>query len=528
MTIVLNNKKKLEKGLKEHFETNEWLKDLFNNAHDLIQIVHLDGTLLYVNNSWSKLLGYQEEEITGKSLYSFIKEEDQLRYRQYRQHILDGNNADKEIIFKLKKKSGEIVIVEGLISAKYINGQCVYTRGIFRDVTRRLENETLLKKYNRTLRENENNLKQLLTHAPDAVIVINQESNITFWNPKATAIFGWTEEQVLNKPLSDTIIPLQHRQAHQQGMKRFLSTGVAHVLNKSIEITALHKTGKEFYVSLTISQTIQGGKLAFIAFLRDITEQKNNQVELEQKKEELERSNINLQEFAYAASHDLKEPVRKIHIFSDLLKERLKEKLLKEDLNWFDKMDKAAKRMSSLIDDLLTFSSVNRGGGILEEVYLKDKVQEVLEDLELEKEEKNATILVDKLPVIKGHKRQLQQLFHNLIMNALKYSKEGVQPIIYIHSTIINGSETPLQLSIDEQYKQYYLIEVKDNGIGFEQADAERIFNVFTRLHGNNKYLGSGVGLSIVQKVVENHNGFIWAESKPGVGSTFNMLFPVN
>jgi signal transduction histidine kinase len=150
----------------------------------------------------------------------------------------------------------------------------------------------------------------------------------------------------------------------------------------------------------------------------------------------------------------------------------------------------------------------------------------VLDDLELYIEEKGARIEIGPMPTIKGRPRQLQQLFENLIANALKYSKEGLNPVVSVSSQFISGDEALVHsLSINTD-NRFHLIEVNDNGIGFEQADAERIFNVFTRLHGNAEYRGTGVGLSIVQKIVENHKGHVWAESTPGKGATFKILLP--
>jgi len=141
-------------------------------------------------------------------------------------------------------------------------------------------------------------------------------------------------------------------------------------------------------------------------------------------------------------------------------------------------------------------------------------------------QEKGAKIHVAQLPTIKGHRRQFQQLFQNLIGNALKYSKQNVVPEISIAATSIRGKDTGVNMTIEESNKLYHAITVKDNGVGFEQKDADRIFNVFTRLHGNAEYRGTGVGLSIARKVAENHQGFIKAESQPGQGATFSVYLP--
>jgi len=243
---------------------------------------------------------------------------------------------------------------------------------------------------------------------------------------------------------------------------------------------------------------------------------------------ELKRSNANLEEFAYAASHDMKEPIRKIHFFTDRLKTGLQDQLNEENQRYFERLETGAKRMGTLIDDLLLYSHISRGAAIEESVDLNQIITLVKEDMELAIEEKHAVIIVESLPKIKGHRRQLQQLFENLIGNALKYSKPGVAPHLWITSFKTTGSETSLRLTGSESDKHYYQIEVRDNGIGFDQADAERIFNVFTRLHGNTEYKGTGVGLSIVRKVAENHGGYAWAESNEGEGATFKVLLPAH
>ena len=279
---------------------------------------------------------------------------------------------------------------------------------------------------------------------------------------------------------------------------------------------------------LDIYNTMSATKLddEVVVHFTEFTKLKNLQVELEKKLIELESSNQNLEEFAYAASHDMKEPIRKIHFFADRLKERLSSKLEEEDRRYFERMEKGAKRMASLIDDLLLYSHVSRGVASVETVDLNMMLSLVLDDLELYIEQKGAKVEISSLPTIEGRPRQLQQLFENLIANALKYSKEGVAPVVSVSSRLINGAEVTGYSPSVKADKIYHQIEVRDNGIGFEQADAERIFNVFTRLHGNTEYRGTGVGLSIVQKIIENHNGHIWAESKPGEGSTFTILLP--
>ncbi len=279
--------------------------------------------------------------------------------------------------------------------------------------------------------------------------------------------------------------------------------------------------GEDIYLDILCTRL---GNEVLVTFA-DFTSFKKLQLTLEEKVEALKRSNASLEEFAYAASHDLQEPLRKINYFADRLKSRTP--LDPEALGMHERMEKAVQRMRTLIEDLLAYSQAGSKTGELQVVALNETVGEVITDLETAIQEKNAVIHQEDLPVVNGDKLQLRQLFQNLISNALKYSKKEVAPLVEVRSRQIQGAQSGLSLPAEHMNRLYHLIEVSDNGIGFDQADAERIFNIFQRLHGNKEYSGTGVGLSIARKVVENHQGFIGAQSQAGAGATFSVLLPV-
>jgi light-regulated signal transduction histidine kinase (bacteriophytochrome) len=258
----------------------------------------------------------------------------------------------------------------------------------------------------------------------------------------------------------------------------------------------------------------------------NITEVKNLQLQLQQYVEDLKRSNANLEEFAYAASHDLKEPIRKIKFFTDYIKNDASTVLTVESKLIFERLTAASSRMGVLIDDLLAYSQISFQSRVLDDVDLNEVIRLALSDLDILVEEKKALIKFDKLPKIKGDARQLQQLFLNLLSNSLKYTRPGTNPEITIAAESIVPSKLKARgLRIDDKL-DYYHITVRDNGIGFKQEDAERIFNVFQRLHGHSEIKGTGIGLAIVRRVMENHKGYIWADAKLGEGAVFNLLFP--
>lgn len=232
---------------------------------------------------------------------------------------------------------------------------------------------------------------------------------------------------------------------------------------------------------------------------------------------ELQRSNRELEDFAYVASHDLQEPLRKIQAFGNLLEEEYAVQL-QDGKVYISRMQHAAGRMRILIDDLLAFSRITTKAQPKSHVDLNSIVKDTLSDMEVRITELKAKVTVKELPVVLADKTQMRQLFQNLISNALKFHKPGVAPVITIHST---------DKSHESHDKQMGVIYIEDNGIGFDEKYLDRIFTVFQRLHGKDEYEGTGVGLAVVRKIIERHDGMIIAKSKPGKGSTFVISLPL-
>jgi len=243
--------------------------------------------------------------------------------------------------------------------------------------------------------------------------------------------------------------------------------------------------------------------------LRDNAELKFTQAALEEKIQQLNLSNQQLEQFAYIASHDLQEPLRKITLYSDFLNKKLTPVLPKEASVYFENLITAAARMKMLIQDILAYSTLNPID--FAPVNLNEIAAETIEDMEISITEKSAEIVIDKLPVVYGNASQLKQLFENLLSNSLKYCSPDTKPQIAITSSV---SENIVELRFS------------DNGIGFEQEYTEKMFNIFQRLHTRDKYSGTGIGLAICKKIVEMHNGDIQAISTTGNGSTFTVRLP--
>ncbi|MDF2454486.1 MAG: sensor histidine kinase, partial [Cytophagaceae bacterium] len=239
---------------------------------------------------------------------------------------------------------------------------------------------------------------------------------------------------------------------------------------------------------------------------------------------DLQKSNDDLAQFAYVASHDLQEPLRKIQTFTTRIIDVEKENLSQKGKDYFNRIQASSQRMQQLILDLLSYSRVNAGKKLFEPVDLNSLLESVKENLKETVEQKNAQILSDELPKLLIIPFQFEQLLTNLLSNALKFSKNEIAPVIIIKAASIHGKDIPSS-AVDKQIYYHHLM-VADNGIGFELQYKERIFQVFQRLHGKEEYQGTGIGLSIVKKIIDNHHGFIDVESEVNKGSTFHLYIP--
>lgn len=281
---------------------------------------------------------------------------------------------------------------------------------------------------------------------------------------------------------------------------------------------------KTFMLDYKPVKNVSGDVFNVMVVMHEITEIKNVQRSLELKVEELNNSNQDLEQFAYVASHDLQEPLRKIRAFGDRLQTKFSRDINEEGLDYIKRMQSASERMQTLIDDLLTYSRVTRTDEGFVDVDLYGELQKIIEDLEYTIEKKGATIDLMVNHHISAIPGQIRQLFQNLLSNAIKFTNEGVNPVVEIKSEILKGSL--LDNPDLEQNKDYCRISVQDNGIGFDQQYADKIFELFQRLHTRNEYQGTGIGLAVCKKIVDKHNGLITVTSKQNHGTKFVIILP--
>jgi len=293
-----------------------------------------------------------------------------------------------------------------------------------------------------------------------------------------------------------------------------------------VEFSIIDSKGlqKRIYSENYVKTSDNGELLEYNGVIKDITESFYYKKALEQKIAQLDKSNHNLQEFVYVASHDLQEPLRKISTFTERLASKFQSSLGPEGGMFVNRIMNATGNMQVLLQDLLNFSRLSFNDKPFESVSIKAIIEQVLADLEIKIEETKTIVACDNLPDIEAYASQIKQLFNNLIGNAIKFRKLHVPPVITISCDTV-GQENYPELPMVKNSK-YIKIVVEDNGIGFEQEFSERIFMIFQRLNGKAEYAGSGIGLSICKKIVENHHGFIFANGVPDKGATFTIILP--
>jgi light-regulated signal transduction histidine kinase (bacteriophytochrome) len=351
----------------------------------------------------------------------------------------------------------------------------------------------------------------------------NVQTNESYWSAGMFTILGIELNSIASTPENFLkFVNEEDRDMVIEAGKKFNETKIPYQVEFSI--TDAKGLQKRVYSENYIKVNAAGEMLEYNGVIKDITESFYYKKALEQKVAQLDKSNHNLQEFVYVASHDLQEPLRKISTFTERLGSKFQSSLGQEGTMYVNRILNATNNMQVLLQDLLNFSRLSFNDRPFEMISIKQVVESVLADLEIKIEETKAVIACDDLPDIEAYSSQIKQLFNNLITNALKFRRQHEPPTIKIACGNVYHDDYP-ELPLIKNAK-YVKILVEDNGIGFEQEFSERIFMIFQRLNGKAEYAGSGIGLSICKKIVENHHGFIFATGIPEQGATFTILLP--
>jgi PAS domain S-box-containing protein len=374
-----------------------------------------------------------------------------------------------------------------------------------------------------TLKSADQTYRFFIEKMAEGAVTLNSKGIILYSNSQFARMVHLPLSQVIGIHFEEFVAPENKLQYEELFDTSWKSDCKGELLLKSEEAHT------PVQLSLTTLALEEGVSLSII--VTDLTTQKATQLQLKMNNEQLaeinqalESSNHDLQQFASVASHDLQEPVRKIQIFSNLLKDKQTD-LNPESKKYIDKIIISSTRMKALIVDILTYSRLSANHNYSELVNLNELMNELLEDFELIIHDKKAEINIDELDTIEVNRGQIRQVFQNIISNALKFSRPGQAPVINIKALRISGKSFD---SHEQKEGQYCLICIRDNGIGFEEKYLANIFALFERLNAKDNYEGSGIGLAIAKKIIDKHNGLITAKSKVEKGTEFKIILPVS
>jgi PAS domain S-box-containing protein len=477
-------------------------RGLLEAAPDGMVVVDQSGAIVLLNVQAEKHFGYRSDELLGQKVTNIIPEGFAERL------IADGTRTTAEALAQQigtgielygRRKDGSEFPIEIMLSPLESTEGILVTAAI-RDITTRKDAE-------RHLAQMEARYRGLLEAAPDGMVVVDQSGTIVLLNVQAEKHFGYRSDELLGQKVTN-IIPEGFAERLIADGTRTTAEALAQQIGTGIELYGRRKDGSEFPIEIMLSPLESTEGILVTAAIRDITVRREAEANLAQKVEELNRSNEELEQFAYIASHDLQEPLRMVASYTQLLSKRYKGRLDSDADEFIAFAVDGASRMQRLIQDLLAYSRVGKKGSELLDVSSEESLLLAINNLRSAIEDSGALVTHDPLPRVMADEVQLTQLLQNLVGNAIKYQRPGV-PLIHV-SAVRND-------------KGMWLFSIRDNGLGIDSQFFEKIFGMFQRLHKREEFAGTGMGLAICKKIVERHGGEISVESQPGVGSTFHF-----
>src|SRR3984885_9145924 len=477
-------------------------RGLLEAAPDAMVVVNQGGGIALLNVQAEKQFGYLRDELLGQPVKNIIPEGFAERL------IADGTRSAADALAQQigtgielygRRKDGSAFPIEIMLSPLE-SAEGILVTAAIRDISVRKAAE-------KHLAQMEGRYRGLLEAAPDAMVVVNQSGEIVLLNVQAEKQFGYSRDELVGKKVK-SLIPEGFAERLIADALRSAEDALAQQIGTGIELIARRKDGSDFPIEIMLSPLESAEGILVTAAIRDITARKAGEANLLVKVQELKRSNEELGQFAYIASHDLQEPLRMVASYTQLLSRRYKGKLDADADEFISFAVDGASRMQRLIQDLLAYSRVGTKGTDLLDYSSEDALQQALINLRAPIGDSGALVTHDPLPTVLADEMQLIQLFQNLVGNAIKYQSPGV-PVIHVSAAM--------------NVEKKWIFSIRDNGLGIDPQYFEKIFGMFQRLHKREEFAGTGIGLAICKKIVERHGGNISVESQPGHGSTFRF-----
>ncbi|WP_224981167.1 sensor histidine kinase [Geomonas agri] len=474
-------------------------------------LLNVKGEIVSWNNGAERITRYLAHEILGRH-FSLLHPKEEIRSGtpQRELSITDSMGSLELQGWRLRKDGSRLWAAITLNEFRDPDGGRAGYVLILHDNTERRASEEAMAK-SRTM------LERLFETAPDAIVVVDGGGVIRKVNQQAEVIFGYMREELVGQRI-ETLIPKRFHKRHRQHLRNYFGDPRARKMGIGLELYGRHKNGSEIPVDIMLNPIEAQESTWVFAVIRDITLQKQGEAKilelnlaLRNQLEQLAATNRELESFSYSVSHDLRAPLRHIIGFVDLLNAKAGTGLDEKSRHYLDVIGSAAKKMGLLIDDLLAFSRMGRSEMMKGWVDLGLLVREIVADLQGDLQEREVQWDIAPLPVVLGDAAMLRQVLINLIGNAIKFTRSRAT------ATIAIGS-------VERENEQE--VYVRDNGVGFDEAYANKLFGLFQRLHANEEFEGTGVGLAIVQRIVLRHGGRVWAEGGLNTGACFWFSLP--
>ena len=508
-------RKRAEKALKASEEKYRHL--LKHSPTGIYEVDFANRRLKSVNDVICRVLGYTEEELLCMNPLDLLDEDGKRTLMERIRKSLAGEKVDETAEYKITAKDGRKLWTVLNNAFVYEEGRITGSLVVAYDITER-------KRVEEALRESEEKFRSLVETTSDWIWEADSDGVYTYASPRVRDLLGYEPEEVLGRK------PFEFMPPDESDRLKALFSEIVKGAEGCIglENVNIRKDGRRVVLETSCVPRLdgRGNLLGYRGIDRDITDRKraeevlqrsHHELELrvQERTAELERRNQELQNFTFAAAHDLQEPLRKIQTFSDLLRTKFFDSVSDQGRKYIERMHETATRMRDVIQSLIKYSRLTSRTGPFGRIDLNRIAREVVSDFELQVRETGALVEIGDLPEIEADAGQMKQLLQLLLENALKFRRQGIQPIIKIHADCRSQSR---------ECELFF----NDNGIGFDEKFLDLIFKPFQRLHGNGEYNGIGMGLAICAKVVENHKGRITAKSTPGQGSIFVVNLPVN
>lgn len=493
----VRQRRDVELELRVNEATYRFQAELIDLTHDAIFVRDLESKISYWNRGAVMLYGWSKEEVRGQLSHEVLKTRFPQPLTEIESQVYETGYWEG-LLVHTRKGGAEVIVSSRWALRCDLAGNPVAILESNRDVTQR--------------KKEEEKFRNLLESAPDAMVIVDQEGKITLTNAQTERLFGYPREELLGQPV-EILVPERFHGNHHGHRKGFYVAPRPRAMGAGLELHGRRKDGTEFPVEISLSPLVTEQGTLVSSAIRDVTDRRATERAIETHRNSLARSNDQLaaanhelEAFSYSVSHDLRAPLRHIDGFARILAEDFSAELSTEGRGYLDRILKAVTHMGQLVDDLLNLSGIGRREMVRAKVPLETIVRRAIADMPDEASERKIEWRIDPLPDVDCDPGLLKVVFFNLLANAAKFTRKSKGPVVGVGTCQSNGVTA---------------FFVRDNGVGFDPKYADKLFGVFQRLHHQEDFEGTGIGLATVQRIIHRHGGRIWAESQPGRGATF-------